>query len=121
MDGTKGNKFSVKSFYQEMVRRGLESSPTMLNWNSEAPTKRLFCLGSNEENDSYYVHLKRRRWTLENAYFYAKARSRLVITSFFIVVFVIAVGFLLVWSGFSVDSSIQEMLFFSMTTSLGSG
>ena len=36
---TKGDKISVKSFYDGMVKRGSKSFSTMRNWNSWAPTK----------------------------------------------------------------------------------
>ena len=36
---TKGDKISVKSFYDGMVKRGSKPFSTTRNWNSWAPTK----------------------------------------------------------------------------------
>ena len=73
---TKGDKISVKSFYDGMVKRGSKSFSTMRNWNSWAPTKvSFFCLRSNMERDSNCKHLEEEGWTPMNKCFLCKGEE----------------------------------------------
>ena len=112
---TKGDKISVKSFYDGMVKRGSKSFSTTRNWNSWAPTKVSFFVWEATWKGILIVNILKRRgghwWT---NVFYAKVKRNLAITSFFIVLRQVCYGNwsspCLEWFGYYITQSKQRFL-----------